>query len=249
MAEPHDTNAAAPQRGLRFVLTLLVSLVAAAGLAGFVSLGVWQVHRLGWKEDLIQRVDARVHADPIPAPGPADWPAISAEASEYTRVELTGTFLNDEEVQIYVPSDLGPSYWVMTPLARDDGTIVMVNRGMVPERLKAPATRQAPEGEVTVTGLLRMPEDKGWLFSRANDPENQLWYRRDIASITATKGFDNAAPYFVDEERGAPEAWPRGGQTVIQFRNAHLQYALTWFALAALVLFAWGMFIRSEVRR
>ncbi|MFT3689173.1 SURF1 family protein [Paenirhodobacter sp.] len=230
----------------RFVLFTLLALVL---FAGFASLGVWQVERLRWKTDLIARVDARIHAEPVPAPGPADWPGLTAESAEYRRVVLRGHFLNGDEVQIYTPTDWGPGYWVLVPLARDDGTVVMVNRGLVPEDRRDPATRPAPEGEQTVIGLLRMPEDRGWLFSRANNPEARQWYRRDIASITQTLGLKDAAPYFVDQELGDPAAWPRGGQTVVSFRNAHLSYALTWFGLAAFVAFAWGLVLRGERRR
>lgn len=236
-------------RRLRWTRLVIVTLIGLILLAGFGSLGIWQVQRLHWKTDLIARVDARIHADPVAAPGPADWPGLTAQSAEYRRVTLTGRFLNADEVQIYTPTEWGPGYWVLTPLARDDGTVVMVNRGLVPEDLRDPATRPAPQGEQTVIGLLRISEDRGWLFSRPNNPAARLWYRRDIGSITAALGLKDAAPYFVDQELGDPAAWPRGGQTVVQFRNAHLGYALTWFALAAFVVFAWGLVLRSELRR
>ncbi|NVK60575.1 MAG: SURF1 family protein, partial [Rhodobacteraceae bacterium] len=101
----------------------------------------------------------------------------------------------------------------------------------------------------TVTGLLRISESEGWLFSRDNDPENGLWYRRDIGSITAARGYGDAAPYFVDEEATAPGRWPSGGRTVVSFRNSHLSYALTWFALALMVAGAYGLVLRQELRR
>lgn len=235
-------------RTLRWSRLLIVSLIALMAVAGFARLGFWQVQRMHWKLDLIARVDSRIHADPVPAPGPADWTGITAEKDEYLRVRLTGRFLNDQAVLIYTPSDYGPADWVLTPLARDDGSIVMVNRGVVPEDLGREGAYRKPEGEVTVTGLLRLSEDKGWLFSRPNDPEHGLWYRRDIGSITRAKGFEEAAPYFVDEEYGDPAGWPRGGQTVVNFRNAHLGYALTWFALALVVLAGHLLVLHQEMQ-
>ncbi len=226
---------------------LIVSAVAALLTVGFVSLGAWQIERLFWKMDIIHRVDARVAAPATPAPGPDSWGSITQEADEYRRVTLTGTFLNEDEVQIYTPTILGPGYWVLTPLKRDDGTVVMVNRGFVPEELKDPAKRTPPQGVVTVEGLLRMSEDRGWLFSRANNPAERKWYRRDIGSITQALGLAPAAPYFVDESAGSdPKAWPRGGMTVVRFRNTHLSYAITWFAMAAMTLFMYGIFLRFE---
>lgn len=235
-------------RTVRWPRLIVVTLIAAIGIAGFTSLGIWQIQRLHWKLDLIERVDSRIHAEPVPAPGPGDWPAITAADDEYTRVSLTGRFLNDEEVMIYTPSDFGPADWVLTPFERDDGTIVMVNRGVVPLERAQSGDIARIEGETTVTGLLRMSEDKGWLFSRDNNPDEQLWYRRDIGSITEAKGFDRAAPYFVDAENSAPGGWPRGGQTVVSFRNSHLSYALTWFALGVLVLSGYALILRQELR-
>lgn len=234
-----------PHRPARLIVT---ALLAALGIAGFSALGVWQIERLHWKRDLIARVDARIHAEPAPAPGPADWPAISAESAEYRRVTLSGEFLGDKTVLIYTPSDYGPADWVLTPLARDDGTVVMVNRGVVPDDIARAGGVTTPEGPVTVTGLLRISEDRGWLFSRENDPAARKWYRRDIGSITETLGLSPAAPYFVDAELGDAAAWPRGGQTVVAFRNAHLSYALTWFALAAVVALGAGLVVRQELR-
>lgn len=232
---------------IRWPRLILITLVAVIGIGGFTTLGLWQVQRLQWKLDLIERVDSRIHADPIPAPGRKDWPAITADKDEYRRVSLTGQFLNDD-VLIYTPSDYGPADWVLSPLKRDDGTIVMVNRGVVPDDLARSGTYdQVITDTVTVTGLLRMSEDKGWLFSRKNDPGAGQWYRRDIGSITAAKGFDPAAPYFVDQELTDPKSWPRGGQTVVQFRNAHLSYALTWFALAGVVLVGYLLVLNSHL--
>ncbi len=235
-------------RTIRWPLMIIVTIVAALGVAGFVSLGVWQVHRLHWKLDLIARVDARVHADPVPAPGPDDWANVTRKGDEYRHVSVTGTYLNDQEVQIYTPADFGPAYWVLTPLKEADGSIVMINRGLVPEKFEDPSTRTPPEGVQHVTGLLRISEDKGWLFSQKNRPEDGVWYRRDIGSITSTKGLSPAAPYFIDADLTDPDAWPLGGQTVVKFRNAHLSYAITWFGLALLVLIGYGLFLRQELK-
>ena len=232
--------------GLLRPRVLIATLLALVVTGVFVVLGIWQVERLHWKLDLIARVDQRVHAPAVPAPAEDRWAGVTREADEYRHVELTGEFVNADEVQIYVPTKHGPGYWVMTPLKRDDGTYVMVNRGFVPENLKSPESRKAPEGQVTVKGLLRISEDKGWLFSRANDPEHKTWYRRDIGSITSTFGLSPAAPYFVDEELGTdPEAYPRGGLTVIEFRNSHLSYAITWFAMALLTLVGYAVVLRQ----
>ncbi len=241
------TDRPAIRRSIRWPRLIVATVLALAAVAGFASLGVWQVHRLHWKVALIERVDARVHADPVPAPGPAAWSGITREGDEYRHVSLTGRFLKDADVFVYTPSDYGPAHWVMTPFARDDGTIVLVNRGLLPEKRTTDPVVAPPTGERTITGLLRISEDRRWLFSQENRPEEGRWYRRDVAAIVRAGGYQQAAPYFVDEDLGDPQGWPRGGQTVVHFRNAHLSYAITWFALAALVLVGYGLLLRHEV--
>jgi surfeit locus 1 family protein len=222
-----------PRRSPLARLALLV-LVGLA-VAGLTALGVWQLERRVWKLDLIARVNARVHAAPIAPPGPADWPAISTAKDEYVRVRLIGRFLNDRETLVQALTDLGPGFWVLTPLKTDRGFLVLVNRGFVPPERRAAVLHSGVSGETSVTGLLRISEPKG-RFLRPNDPAAERWYSRDVAAIAAARGLADVAPYFVDAEAGAdPKAWPRGGLTVISFPNNHLVYALTWFSLALLL--------------
>lgn len=216
----------------RFLLGALVVLCVAL----LTSLGVWQVQRLAWKTDLIARVNARVNAPAVDAP--ANWSAVTRAGDEYRHVRIRGHFIHADESQVYTLSELGPGYWVMTPLKADDGRIVYINRGFVPEDHKDPATRRQAqtEGEVTVTGLLRMPETKGWLFLQKNDPAHDAWYRRDIYAMAAKHQLGAVAPYFIDADATPnPGGWPRGGLTVIKFPNSHLQYAITWFSMAILL--------------
>ena len=224
---PHSQFRATPKS-----LAMAAGVVAAIAL--FLGLGVWQVQRLAWKTDLIQRVDARVHAPVITAPGQPAWGHITQVQDEYCHVTVHGHFLPNETSQVYALTDYGAGYWVMTPLSQDDSTIIYINRGFIPQ---TPATTVAtPSGEVTVTGLLRISETKGWLFSQANDPTHDLWYHRDIATMAHKHHLSPVAPYFIDADATPnPGGWPKGGLTVVQFPNSHLVYALTWFSLAVLL--------------
>jgi surfeit locus 1 family protein len=100
--------------------------------ATFVALGTWQLKRRVWKLDLIARVEQRVHAPPVAAPGPAQWPRVSAATDEYRHVTVTGTFLDESQTLVQAVTELGAGYWVLTPLRTADGSIVMVNRGFIP---------------------------------------------------------------------------------------------------------------------
>lgn len=225
-------------------------LCGALLFLGFCGLGVWQLQRLAWKLDLIARTEARVHAPATPPPGPAAWTALSARSDEYRRVRISGTFDNARETLVQAVTEAGPGYWVMTPLRADAGYTVLVNRGFVPESLSAAASRQPglSAGPTSVTGLLRMSEPGGG-FLRANQPAAGRWYSRDVAAIGGARGLVRLAPYFVDAD-ATPNigGWPRGGLTVVHFRNSHLIYAMTWFALAAMVAL-WGAWPSVEAAR
>lgn len=213
----------------------------------FGALGVWQLDRLAWKLDLITRVEARAHAGPrAPPPAPA-WPKINAQDDEYLRVRVHGVLLNDRETLVQAVTDLGPGWWVMTPLRTDTG-VVLINRGFVPSERRDAASRRLGQlgGVVTVTGLLRMTEPHGG-FLRSNDPTADRWYSRDVAAIAKHLQLRYTAPFFIDADMTSnPGGYPVGGLTVIQFHNAHLVYALTWFALAGLSVFGAVVIVRSR---
>lgn len=234
------TAAARHGRSAAAVLAIVIASLAAATVLG--ALGVWQVKRLHWKLDLIARVERRLAADPVQAPGRAAWSALTPESGEYLKVRVTGRFLNGKETLVQAVTDLGGGSWVLTPLETTQGFTVLVNRGFVPAERRDPATRAsaAVAGETTVTGLLRMTEPGG-AFLRRNDPASDRWYSRDVRAIASARGLGETAPYFIDAD-GTPNAsgFPVGGLTRVRFPNNHLVYAITWFTLALMALAGGG---------
>jgi surfeit locus 1 family protein len=162
---------------------------------------------------------------------------VSAARDEYLRVSLSGRFMHDAETLVQAATELGAGWWVLTPLRQADGSIVLVNRGFVPPARRERGARAAdnPQGDVVVVGLLRLSEPGGG-FLRRNDPLSDRWTSRDVAAIATARRLGVVAPYFVDAERSpsADAAAPVGGLTAIAFRDDHLVYALTWFALSAM---------------
>jgi surfeit locus 1 family protein len=212
-------------------------VMTLAGLAILFGLGTWQLERKAWKEGLIAAIEARTKAEPVNLADAAGRLGASGDV-EYTRVKARGRFLNDKERYFYAPdAELGPGYHVYTPLEiAGDGAVLFVNRGFVPEALKDPATRKAgqPDGETDVTGLLRMPGPKGF-FTPDNEPAHNLWYWRDLDGLLRSAFGDGgraALPFFLEAEAPAPGGWPKGGATLIELPNRHLEYAITWFGLA-----------------
>jgi surfeit locus 1 family protein len=143
-----------------------------------------------------------------------------------------------------------PAYHVLTPLVLDDGRIVLVDRGIVPERFRAPATRAPGElhGKQHIVGVWRIPDPPGW-FTPAPNVSERIWYSRDVKSIAKSDRIRLAAPAVIEADATPnPGGWPKGGQTVVTFRNDHLQYAITWFGLAAVTLGGWIAFHISRGR-
>lgn len=222
-----------------------VALVALLVVTGFVALGTWQVQRLGWKRALIERVEQRVRAAPLAAPGADRWPAVTAASDEYRRVRLQGHYLDEPPVLVQAVTELGAGFWVLAPLRSADGSVVVVNRGFVPPEGRERVAR--PAGPVDIVGLLRLSEPGGG-FLRHNDPAAGRWYSRDVAAIAAARGWRRVAPYFVDAEAAsAPVAGaPVGGLTVVAFNNPHAVYAVTWYTLALMTAAAAWWLWRGE---
>lgn len=238
-------------RGL--ILPGVLSLLA---LTVLISLGNWQMQRLRWKENLIAAVSMRVK-EPARALPPANkWPSLNVNENEYRTFFARGRFLHRHEVQVYtVLSDpkgsfFGAGYWVLTPFELDDGGIVVVNRGFVPEQRKAQASR--PEGQIEgalrITGLLRAPEQANF-FTPANDAAKNAWYRRDPADIAHASGIKNVAPFLLDATgEYRPNMLPQPNETKIAFTNNHLGYALTWYGLACTLVGVFAAFARQRLR-
>ncbi|MEA2840885.1 MAG: surfeit locus 1 family protein [Methylobacteriaceae bacterium] len=227
------------------------ALVALAGIAVLISLGVWQLHRLAWKEALIARIEARAKAPPGSLPPESAWAAVGTEDYEYRHVTLHGRF-EGRQALVFRGSGPeageGPGYLVLAPLILPDGAAVIVNRGFVPSAAKDPAAHPPPPGEATVTGLMREPEPRN-LFTPADQPDRNLWFTRDPGAIAAHFGLSRAAPFSIDADySGDPKALPRGGTTVIAFPNNHLAYVLTWFGLAAALAGVFGSWAWSRLK-
>jgi surfeit locus 1 family protein len=240
----------------RLVWPTLATLVAFAILC---SLGTWQFRRMGWKEALIEQVSSRVKDAPVAAPGPATWQGLDLAEADYTPVTVSGTLLNDREAHVYsaLMQPRGPvggvGWFVFTPLRTDEGWIVYVNRGFVPDAAKDAAKRAAgqPEGRVTINGLLRRPENPGRFQASPNLQTNQ-WFARVPDQFAAAASFEagTVAPYSIDADATAnPGGLPQGGETTLIFSNNHLQYVVTWFGLAAALLGVYAVYAIGILKR
>jgi surfeit locus 1 family protein len=247
----------APEGPRRHRPSLLVpALFTFVGLALLIGLGVWQLERKAWKEALIDAIARRMNEAPVPLPPPERWASLDAAHDEFTNVTFRAAFENEREALVFSgasafrPDVSGIGYWVFTPARLADGARVAVNRGFVPEANKDPATRAAGlvTAPVEIVGVLRWPEHAG-PFTPAGEPSRNLWFARDQLAIAAAKGWGKVAPFYVEQEAPVPPGGlPTPGKLTVTLPNNHLQYALTWFALAIVLAAVFVAFTRARRR-
>lgn len=232
----------AARRPLRAVIVPLIAVGLA--FAALIALGTWQLERKAWKEALIAALTARAAAPPIALPAAATWPSLKATNEEYRRVKFDGVFEHGAEALIYGaasafrPDVSGPGYWIFTPARLADGSLVVVNRGFVPDGRQDAKTRAEGQvsGTVEIVGALRWPDQRHW-FTPNDDPTHNLWFARDPQALAAAKGLGPVAPFYVEQETPAPPGGlPQPGKLFVQLPDNHLQYALTWYGLAIVLV-------------
>jgi surfeit locus 1 family protein len=224
------------------------TLFAGGAFLVLLALGTWQVERLQWKERLIAERHAAVTAPAIDLPRSLE----AARGMDYRHVRAAGSFLNDRELYLGATSPEGrPGYHVVTPLRLADGAVLLVDRGFVPQEKRAPETRATGEivGPTTVSGLLRLPLDrKPYWFLPENSAERNYWFYVDPPAMAKAAKLDGVLPYYIDADAAPnPGGLPVGGQTRLDLPNDHLQYAITWYALAAGLLGVYIVFIRRRL--
>jgi surfeit locus 1 family protein len=229
-----------------------ILIAAVIGVALLVGLGVWQLQRLQWKEGLIAERDSRLALAPVTLDQALQ--DFDADRSvEFLKVQVTGTFQNDAELFLLSTEGGSPGFEVVTPLTSRDGIVILTDRGFIPESIKDPAKRpdSRPPGEVTVTGILRRHVQSRGPFTPDNDPDANIWYWWDIPAMLASA-------HIGDDARVAPFALhllpdgkglPRPVAVDAGLTNNHLQYALTWFALALILIVMSGLLIRQTLRK
>lgn len=245
----------ASPRQLRSGLALPV-LFALVALVTFIGLGTWQLQRKTWKEALITTLEQRLAASPAELPPYGRWSRLDPSDDEFRQVKFSAAFLPGEEALVYgsgsaLRSDVsGPGYWVFAPARLAGGSLVVVNRGFVPEGRQDPKSRSAGDigGTIEMTGVMRWPQPRD-LFSPKDDAARNLWFVRDQLAIAAAKGWGEVAPFYVElESPQPPGGLPRAGALKVELRNTHLQYAITWYGLAAVVVVMFGFWLRARSR-
>ena len=233
-------------------------------VALFVGLGVWQLQRRVEKHALIAHLTERLAAAPGSLPSPSQWSALTPAKDEFRRVSFAATYESRPDAMVYssgsaVRGDIsGPGTWAFMPAVLPSGETVVVNAGFVQntmqdraqeDRAVTPLTTHAP---VMLSGYIRFPEAAGALTPSENLAK-RLWFTRDHLAMARALGWGEGgrpvAPFYIDLEQPVPASGiPKPGPLEVHLKDDHLQYAITWFALAGAVVIAFGVWLRAQRR-
>jgi cytochrome oxidase assembly protein ShyY1 len=229
-------------------------------LALLVGLGVWQLQRRVEKHALIAQLTKRLAAAPAALPPPAQWNTLTPAHDEFRRVRFSATYESRPDAMVYssgsaIRDDVsGPGTWAFLPARLPTGETVVINTGFVQNTMQdrgqqdRAVVRLVTGAPMTLTGYLRFPESAGALTPRENIVR-RLWFTRDHLAIARGLGWDEVAPFYIDLESPAPESgMPKPGPLEVHLKDDHLQYAITWFGLAAVVLVAFAVWVRGQRR-
>ncbi|MDO5620070.1 MAG: SURF1 family protein [Paracoccus sp. (in: a-proteobacteria)] len=211
---------------MRYLFPVLLGVI---GCAILVSLGVWQLHRLEWKQAMLAQVQARIDAAPQPLP------ATVTEAMKYDPVTVSGVTTGEEINLLSSTREQGGGYQIVSGFVTDDGRRIMVDRGYVPQQDRH---KPRPPVPLQVVGNIHFPNEINSSTPAPNMAEN-IWFARDVPAMAAHLGTEPvlvvAAQVSGDGQGVQP--LPVG---ISGIPNNHLEYAATWFMLA----FVWlGMTI------
>ncbi len=204
---------------LWFLLT-----IGLIGTVILVSLGVWQVQRLAWKQGMLARIEAQISADPVPLAE-----ALDPEFRRYAPVEITGRFGQSHIRMLASRKTTGAVYRIIRPFRTDDGASILIDTGW---QVQARDVVDAPQTHLTLTGNLDAPQEADG-FTPDPDTTGNIWFARDVPAMAAALGTDPVLVVL----RDAPETdlgvtpWPVDSAGI---PNDHLQYAITWFSLAVI---------------
>jgi len=225
-----------------------LTIATAVALAILLSLGTWQLQRLAWKRDLIARIEALKAVPARPLAPVLDGLAEGADV-EFTRVRVVCPGLARAlYLELYGLRDGQAGARLISACAAPSlrYRTILVDRGFVADTISArPPVDAADRTPVEIVGVLRAPEPAN-TFSPPNRPDR--WFTRDAAAMAAALGAQSPAPVFLMAETSSNPEWKALVPAPVPsgITNRHLEYAVTWYGLAAALL---GVYAAVLLRR
>jgi surfeit locus 1 family protein len=205
----------------RMILPLLFGLFGCTILIG---LGLWQVQRLAWKEGILAQISARLNDTPVPLPAMPD-----PVGDKYLPVSIAGRFTGPEIDVLISLKASGAGYRIISAFQTAEGRKIMVDRGFLPAGQRGhPRTATA----ATIAGTLHWPDEVD-RFTPPPDLAENIWFARDVPAMAATLGTE---PVLIVARTDTGDGIMPLPVDTAGIPNNHLNYAVTWFSLAAVWL-------------
>lgn len=202
----------------RMILPLLFGLVGCAILIG---LGTWQLQRLAWKNAVLAQISARLTDAPVPLPEAPD-----PVADKYLPVSISGRFSGPEIDVLASRKEVGAGYRVIAAFQTDEGRMILVDRGFLPEDQRA---RPRTATTARIVGTLHWPQETDG-FTPPPDAAREIWFARDVPAMAAKL---QTEPVLVVAREATGDGITPLPVDTQGIPNNHLNYAVTWFSLAA----------------
>lgn len=217
---------------------LFLLIIGLAGASTLVALGVWQMQRLEWKRGLLAGIDAQIAAAPVGLPKEPN-----PEQDRYLSVRTAGTILSGELFVLVSVKQVGPGFRIIAPFLMDDGRRILIDRGFVRDTARGSVRSLGP---AEVTGNLAWPDETD-SYTPEPDRKAETWFARDVAAMAAA--LDTEPVLLVARSETDPGVTPLPVDSAA-IPNDHLQYAITWFSLAAIWIGMTAHFLwRTRARR
>ncbi len=219
----------------RLLPPLIFGLIGCAILIG---LGTWQVQRLDWKRGILADIDARIASDPVVLPALPE-----AETDRYLPVAVSGR-TTGEEIRVLVSRrHIGAGYRIVAAFETDEGRRILIDRGFLRE---ADHGISRPPTDMRITGNLHWP-DEADSYTPPPDLSRDIWFARDVPAMAAALGTEPVLVVVRDTSAPLPQLDPMPVDTS-GIPNDHLNYAITWYALAV-VWAGMTLFLLWRIRR
>lgn len=223
----------------------LLAVLVLLSLIVLLGLGTWQLRRLAWKEALIVTASERLAGLPQRLPPAAEWPAW-----DFRRVAFSGSYRHEAAIAFGLSArgqQIGAR--LLTPFVLSDGRAVLVDRGWLAESRLPPndPVVSRPMGPVDLDGVARAPLDDGRnLFTPADDPTARRVYGYNWPMLQRLTGLELLPIVLRLQAPDGPAGGPSPNRTVVDYRNPHLGYAVTWYGLAVTLAAVYVVFRRRQ---
>jgi surfeit locus 1 family protein len=228
-----------------------ILVAAIMGIAVLAGLGVWQLQRLGVKQALIRQMEERR----VEAPVSLDEAVNVAETTgdvDYLPIAAHGRFAEGTEILMLTTFDANAAWRVIAPFVSDKGILVLVDRGVIPDAMRDARDSRLLTGDQDIEGYALSHRAGRGFFDPENAVDQNKWFWWDVpamlAAVSTGEGL-KTAPFILHlNAKPGERGFPRPVAVTETLRNNHLQYAITWFALALVLALLAGLAIRSEIK-